>query len=171
MSVTKQNHVFTRRWASSVLKSSLIVAILDGLAAVISAQLQFGIGPQRVFQYIASGLMGQDAYSAGLAAASFGLLLHWLIALTWSGFFFLLFPKQRISVAAKVLAGILVGLVIYITMQYVVVPLSLVAARPPMLRIEQALIHIFFVGIPISFSAARFRERQLSFEAPVQKVD
>jgi hypothetical protein len=42
----------------TILYGGMTVGILDGLAAVISAGLRSGLGPIRVFQYIASGLLG-----------------------------------------------------------------------------------------------------------------
>ena len=58
----------------------MAVGILDGLAAVVTAAVR-GISPDRVFQYIASGILGRAAFEGGAATIAFGLLLHFIVAL------------------------------------------------------------------------------------------
>lgn len=153
-----------------LVMSSLLVAILDGLAAVISTYVQLGLGPDRVFQYIASGLMGRSAFSAGLAGAGLGILLHWMIALFWSWLFFRLYPKEGAGLTQKMVAGVIIGLSVYLLMKFVVVPLSLVSTASYSVQLSQVLIHVFLVGMPISFFAARYRQSQRTGKAHEEKI-
>ena len=54
-------------------------AILDGIAACVQFGLK-GIKPLRVWQGVASGLLGEPAFRQGWASGGFGLLLHCVIA-------------------------------------------------------------------------------------------
>ena len=63
----------------AILSGALIVALLDGLYAVILALR--GVTPDRVFQGVAAGVLGREAFRGGMATAALGLGLHVFIAL------------------------------------------------------------------------------------------
>ncbi|MGH9373027.1 MAG: hypothetical protein ACRD15_16010, partial [Vicinamibacterales bacterium] len=63
----------------ALLYGTLAVGILDGLDAVLFFGLR-GAQPIRIFQGIASGLLGPSAFSGGWATALVGVLLHFFIA-------------------------------------------------------------------------------------------
>ena len=48
----------------AIVYGTLAVAVLDGLAAIITAGLR-GTAPPRLFQGIAFGLLGRDTYTGG----------------------------------------------------------------------------------------------------------
>lgn len=60
--------------------TACIVAIIDGVAAVMITFALYGRSPVSVFQYIASGLLGSPAFSGGLSTAFVGLIFHFFIA-------------------------------------------------------------------------------------------
>jgi hypothetical protein len=65
--------------ARALLVGGLTVGVLDGLDALIFFGLR-GVAPARVFQGIASGLLGRSAFAGGMATALLGILLHFFIA-------------------------------------------------------------------------------------------
>ena len=140
--------------ARALLYGGLTVGILDGLDAVVFFGLR-GAQPIRIFQSIASGLLGRQAFAGGLPTAALGLVLHFFIAFTIVAVF--LFASKRIPalVRAPIVSGILYGVAVYFVMQYIVVPLS--AATPGRfvwpVFMNGILIHMFGVGLPASLVA------------------
>jgi hypothetical protein len=59
--------------------AGLAAGILDGLAAVGSSALN-GVSPARLFQYIASALLGRASFESGLVSVLLALhyILRWL---------------------------------------------------------------------------------------------
>jgi hypothetical protein len=141
----------------AILWAGSACAILDGLAASIQFGL-IGIKPVRVWQGVASGLLGERAFHKGWLSGSLGLLLHSLIAFTVAALF--VGASRRIPFLAQAywISGPLYGIAVFLVMNLVVVPLS---ARPKRQASSQAvvvqlMIHIFFVGLPIALVANRF---------------
>lgn len=146
-----------KRLIRSILLSGLLVGLLDGAAAVISAYFPKGTKPVIVFQYIASGVFGSDAFSEGYASAFAGLIFHFTIALGWTALFFLLYPRVRILSWNKIVVGIVYGIFVLLAMKFVVLPLSQVTMiNPRSVEIRQAIIHMVCVGLPISLLANRY---------------
>jgi hypothetical protein len=138
----------------ALVYGTLLVGTLDGLDAVVFFGLR-GAQPIRIFQSIASGLLGRQAFAGGLATAALGLVLHFFIAFTIVAVF--LFASKRIPalVRAPIVSGILYGVAVFFVMQYIVVPLS--AATPGRfvwpVFINGVLIHMFGVGLPAGLVA------------------
>jgi hypothetical protein len=137
-------------WAGSAC------AILDGFGATIQLGLM-GIKPVRVWQGVASGLLGERAFQEGWLSGSLGLLLHFVIAFTAATVF--VAASGRIPFLAQDywISGPLYGVAVFLVMNLIVVPLS---ARPKRQVSSQAvvvqfIIHIFFVGLPIALAVNR----------------
>ena len=138
----------------ALLWGTLIVGTADILDAFIFFGLR-GIRPVRILQGIASGILGRDAFSGGAATAALGALLHYFIAfvIVWV---FLAASRRLPDLARRPwLYGPLYGLVVYAVMNYVVIPLSLVATRPRPLAVlaNGLLIHMLGVGLPTALIA------------------
>jgi hypothetical protein len=58
----------------AIAYGGLSVGALDGLAAPVSSALR-GVGPVRVFQYVASGLLGPASFGGGRATSLLGVLI------------------------------------------------------------------------------------------------
>lgn len=143
-----------------ILIGGLVAGTLDIAAACISAWLQNGVSPPRVFRYIASGVLGPSALTAGAGTAALGLFLHYVIATGWTVLFYLVSRKLKVLVKNAIPSGLLYGVVVYVLMNFIVVPLSLVPARraaPPLsARALQAAILMFCIGLPIALIVRRF---------------
>lgn len=144
------------RALSTILCGGLTVGVLDGLAAVILSALR-GVSPARVFQYIASGLLGRASFNGGFKTVLLGVLLHFLIAFGVATVFY--FASLRLPALTRqaVLSGVGYGVIVYFVMQYVVLPLSAIQKGPfsftAMLR--GLIVHMICVGLPVALIARR----------------
>jgi uncharacterized membrane protein YagU involved in acid resistance len=112
----------------AVLLGGALCGILDAIAASTSAAM-LGTSPVRLWKYVASGLLGQNALQCSSRIALVGLLLHFLIAFIWATIFCLaaLFVLWMLRWPAG--AGIIYGIAIYTIMNLVVLPLSAAPKR------------------------------------------
>jgi len=137
----------------------LIAGALDLTAACLSSWLRAGVAPIRVMQSVASGLLGNAAYTGGTKTAVLGVALHFLIATTWTAVFYFASRKLRFMIERPITSGLLYGVAVYAFMNFVVLPLSAFPQRtPPRLsgRIIGLLIIMFCIGLPISLIVRRF---------------
>jgi hypothetical protein len=132
--------------------------ILDGLAASVQFRWK-GVQPLRVWQGVASGLLGERAFQQGWVSGGFGVLLHFTIAFGAATIFVETCQAFPFLARAYWICGPLYGVLVFLVMNLIVVPLSARPERPlarPMV-ITQLIIHIFFVGLPIAMATNRFR--------------
>ena len=146
-----------------VLYGGLIAGTLDLSAAFISSWLRAGVGPVRVMQSIASGLLGAASFTGGARTAVLGVALHFLIATVAAAVFYFVSRTLRFLVEHDITAGLLYGVVVYVFMNFVVIPLSAVPRRgaPPPLsgRLIGLLIIMFCVGLPIAILVRRYEHQ------------
>jgi hypothetical protein len=141
----------------AIVYAGAACGILDGVAASVQFALR-GIGPLRVWQGVASGLMGERAFGLGWFGGAFGLVLHFLIALIVTTVFVGACQQFPALQQFYWISGPLYGVIVFLVMNLIVVPLSARPKRPaPVLVLAvQILIHMFFVGLPIAMAANRF---------------
>ena len=142
----------------AILCGTLVVGTLDALDAIVFFGFR-GATPVRIFQSIAAGLLGRSAFQGGGRAASLGVLLHYVIAFLIVVVFYLLSRRVRFLTDHAILSGILYGVAVYFTMNYVVIPMSATVRGPfswPVFA-NGILIHIFGVGLPAALFARMAR--------------
>lgn len=150
-----------------ILIGGLVAGALDLTAAFITSWLRAGVGPVRVMQSVASGLLGATAFSGGAKTAALGAVLHFFIATVWTAVFYFASRRLRFLLDRPVVSGLLYGVVVYLFMNFVVIPLSAVPRRgPPPLsgRIIGLLVIIFCIGLPIALIVRRFSDRNRARE-------
>ncbi len=151
-----------KRAAKTILLTGLIVAIIDGLAAIVLTLAASGRSPAVVFQYIASGLIGQAAFSGGTTTVIVGVLCHFFIAMTWSATFFLLHPFVSSFVPGKMAKSILYGIIIWTMMNLVILPASLVQRGPFNLKkaLTGSITLVLAAGVPIAIRLDQYYSRK-----------
>lgn len=114
-----------------ILATALVVALLDGLYPIVLYWHVLGFAtPRRVFQSVASGLLGKASFEGGTATALLGVACHLTIALIWTAIYALVVRRlpvvQRLTRTKKgtAVAGALYGAFIWLWMNYVVIALS-----------------------------------------------
>jgi len=140
-----------------VLLGGLVVGGLDLLDAIVFFGLRNGVPPVRIFQSIAAGVQGRAAFSGGVPSAALGICLHFFIAFTIVGVYFVASRYLPALVRHWVVCGILYGIAVYFFMNDVVIPLSATTrgafAWP--VFVNGLAIHMLGVGLPAAWFAAR----------------
>jgi hypothetical protein len=139
----------------------LIAGVLDITSAFVIAELK-GMGSIRMLQGIASGLLGSRAFEGGWATAGLGLIIHFLIALVAAALFYA--ASRRISFLTRqpVVSGLLYGIMVYVFMYWIVVPLAFATSRHSISRdVIAVFVHMVLIGLPIALVVRRFSKQQL----------
>lgn len=141
----------------TILYGGLVVGILDGLFALTFYGLILGIKPMRIFQAVASGLLGKAAYEGGIRTFLLGILLHFVVATCIATVYYLASLKLPFLIHHAVVCGLIYGMLAYLGMNYVVIPLSAIGYRPTSLRLflPAFIGHALLVGLPIALLARR----------------
>lgn len=109
-------------------------------------------------QYMASGAIGDAAFTGGAATALLGALFHLIVAFVVAAVFVLSFERIPFLRQYPIPGSLLYGLGVYIVMNFIVLPLS---AAPPLpvptipWLIEAALEHILLIGLPLGLLLRR----------------
>jgi uncharacterized membrane protein YagU involved in acid resistance len=147
----------------AILLGGLIIGVLDLLDAFIFFGWRSGAQPVAILHSIAAGAIGREtARAGGVSTAALGLLLHFVIALLIATVYVVASRTIRALRTHWVICGLIFGVIAYLVMTFVVVPLSnagpgrITFALPatPVL-INGLLIHAFGVGLPAAYFASR----------------
>lgn len=140
-----------------MLAGGLLAGALDILYACLFWAVKADLPPSRIFQSVAGGLLGKATFQGGTRTAALGLFLHFLIASTMAATYYLAARRWPVLARRPVSFGIAYGLLLYVVMNHVVVPLS--AAGPgssdPTWIALTVLAHAFLVGLPIAWFTSR----------------
>jgi len=138
--------------AKAVLAGGAVGGLLD-LGYAISFASWHGVPPARLLQTVASGALGDAAFTGGLATAWLGLVLHFVLSWLWAALFLAavrLLPRIALRPVAS---GIVFGGIVFVAMRCVVLPLSAFprpVTFPPLSSALDLMSHMFLFGIPIS---------------------
>ena len=147
----KNTRLFFKAW--------LLVGILDILAAFLSFYLSTDKSPLIVLKFIASAVLGADAYSSNTGSIWIGLVLHFLVAFLFTFFFFILYRPFKLHKIQWILLGVLYGIFIWLVMNKLVLPFTLVKQQPFnwMDAARAVLILITMIGLPLSWMLKKGR--------------
>ena len=155
----KEEFLNGRRQAfKTIFYSGLVVGILDGLFALVYYGLILGAKPMRIFQSIASGLLGKASFEGGTPTVLLGVLLHFVIASCIAAVYYMASLKLPFLIHNAVACGLIYGMIAFFGMNYVVIPLSAAGSAPFSLPVFLTGIigHAFLVGLPIALLTRRF---------------
>jgi hypothetical protein len=140
---------------SKIITSGLFVGTLDITAACIQYFYKTGNGPAGVLKFVASGVFGANAFTSGNSMLFWGLLFHFVIAIAFTFFFFLIYPWLQQFITGKILTGILYGVFTWVITTQVIVRLSNTAKFPFNIinAVMAASILIVCIGIPLAYIA------------------
>jgi hypothetical protein len=140
-----------------VFLGGLVAGTFDITYACTFWFLKRGVLPTRVFQSVASGLLGDASFTGGWRTAALGLALHYFIATSMAVTYYLFAQRWSELWQRPWTYGPLYGLLLYGIMNYIVVPLS--AANPSSKYLLWVLlsiaVHAFLIGTPIALFARR----------------
>jgi hypothetical protein len=141
---------------SHALRRSVLVAVAAGIVAgttnLVAAGAIFRGTMIHGFQMIASGLQGEEAFSGGLKAALLGAALHFAISIAAAALYLWAALRHRALTRHWLVGGVVFGVLAYLVMNMVVVPLSQ-AANPdfsPGMIVKELVAHTVLFGVPIA---------------------
>jgi hypothetical protein len=139
----------------TIALATLVAGSLDILFA-IALTLSFGRDPADMLRYVASGPF-PPATDMGAAGSVLGLLTHFALMAIMAALFVLAARQWPSLLDKPIQSGVLYGLITYVAMNWIVVPLRFDTPLPPkaISVATQLFAHIILVGIPIAMIAAR----------------
>lgn len=148
----------SRNRVQAIVAGGLLVAVLDAADALVAYKLAFGMSPIAIYQFVASGLLGQGAFAGGVGTALVGVAVHLLVAFSAATVFVLASERLPALRRDAVGWGVAFGLVVFGVMNLVVIPLSKIPASAPTLPllINGVVGHALLVGLPIALAARHY---------------
>ncbi len=150
----------SRSAAGAILTAGFVAGALD-LAYVVAFYAFRGVPAQRVVQGIAAGAIGRDAAGrGGMTTVALGMALHFVIALGAAAVFYAASRKIGVLVKRPVVSGLGYGLLVWLVMNLVVLPLSAAPGKFPSPVWPAILVaHLLCVGLPIALVVRRCAPR------------
>jgi hypothetical protein len=141
-------------------RTNLALAILVGGAVagtfdLIAAFVSYGL---RSPYAIAGGLLGRQAFHGGTGTYILGVFLHYFIAYSAAATYCLASRRLDFLIEHFFVCGLVFGMAFYLVMNLVVLPLCALHAMGPYQwrgLVQGLLIHMFLIGLPISFALRR----------------
>lgn len=141
-----------------VLLGGLVAGALDITDAFVYAAFR-GASPARVLRGIAAGWVGREtALAGGQHMVLLGLASHFLIATTWVAIFALAAARLPALRERPIPWGAAYGLVAFVVMTWVVIPLSAIGTFPRLGLVQLVNLlfaHVCLIGIPAALFARR----------------
>lgn len=147
----------------AILVGGSIAGALDILFAISHAAI-FGRTPVWLLQTVATGLLGEGSYAGGWPAAALGLAGHLAMSYGWAALFVAVASRVPRLLERPVVSGLLFGLMVFLAMRLVVLPLSAFpypVSFKPQSAGPDLFSHLFFFGLPIALAAARYLRRPM----------
>jgi len=116
-----------------------------------------GATPLRILQFIASGVLGKDSFGMGWSSAALGAFFHFFISVCAAGIYYLASLRVPFLTRRVAIAGAIFGVLMFLAMRFVVVPLSAIKPGPmkPGNVIAELCSHVFLFGMVIAYAVAR----------------
>ncbi len=156
----------------AIFWGGLACGVLDISQACLAWGIQNHVPPTRIFQSVASGLLGASSFRGGMKTEALGLFLHFLIAFIWAVIYYVASRQISLLTARPVISGLLYGEFVWLMMNCVVLPLSALHRWPPRLDpagiITGPLGHPLLVGLPIALAVAHYAGKTAEGALPVR---
>lgn len=141
----------------AVVCAGLVSGTLDLIYACSFHATVNNMSPVRLLQAIASGIQGTAAFDGGYPSAALGFAAHYVILIVAAGMYWAASRRLRFLTDHAFVAGVLYGMAIWLTMRYVILPLS---AAPPFKGstlgfVTNLLAHLLLVGPGIALTLRR----------------
>ena len=148
---------------NSLLRLSVIAGLMLGTADVIIyhwfvQNVLGGVPLITLYQYIASGALGESAFAGGIPTALLGVLFHFFFSIVIAGVFILGVDRIPLLRRHIIPGSLLYGFGVFIVMNMIVTPLS---ATPPIPTpttpelIVTIIVHILVAGLLLGIVVRR----------------
>ena len=140
----------------TLLPAWLMAGTLDILGAIVILAKGNAAG---TLQFVASGLLGSEAFTGGAGVMVLGLIIHFFIAFVFTTLFFLAFQKLAFVRENLLWCSLFYGVLIWAVMKYLVLPFSYVNS-PGHFEWKQAIRDMLVLcasfGAPLYLFASRY---------------
>lgn len=143
--------------AVTIIAATAVAGALDIAMAFLSSSAP----PAQVLRSVASGPFGSGMREGGAAAALLGLLVHFAIMTIMVAVFVFVTARRPRLLDRPLAIGLGYGLLLYLVMYWIVLPLRWPAVFPitDTTEVAKALFaHLVLVGVPIALITVRFRK-------------
>ena len=113
----------SREAIRTIGSATLIVGGLDFVWATMNVFISGG-SVTKLWQFVASGVFGQRAYSMGVSGALSGVIFHFSIMAVFSLLIYVLYKRIPLIERHPIILGLVYGSCIWFAMNLLVVPLS-----------------------------------------------
>lgn len=145
-----------------LLQAGLVTAVIDGAFSSILSRFFYGSTVTRLWQGVASVLIGPDALNGGMRTAMIGVAMHVGVAFAWSAvFLILLMLAPQLGRIANARFGLITLAAVYGPIVWMVMSLAVIPSmtgRPPTITYRwwvQFFGHMPFVALPIIATLTR----------------
>lgn len=139
-----------------LVRAGLVTGVTDGLFSSALAAFVYGSTVARLWQGVASMLLGAAAFDGGARSVAIGLAMHFGVAVAWSAVFLVLVISSSwlrdvlASPYGVITVASVYGPLIWLVMSLAIIPM--LTHRPPAINIRwwvQFFGHIPAVALPI----------------------
>lgn len=130
------------------LRAIAIGGLLAGTIDIGAAALINRVSPVLITHFIASGVLGKAALSAGASAAYLGLVLQWAMSIVIAAIYWSVTARMPQLRERWWLGGLLAGVIIYLVMNFLVMPFS---AAP--VTLHQLIAHLTLAKVVDNLAA------------------
>jgi uncharacterized membrane protein YagU involved in acid resistance len=118
---------------------------------------QQGVPGLRILQFIASGVLGRGSFQMGLASAALGAFFHFFTSICAAAIYYLVSLRFSFLTRRVALAGAIFGILMFLAMHFIVVPLSAIKPAPIKMGnlIGELCSHVFLFGMVIAYAVSR----------------
>ena len=149
-----------RGGAKTIVTAALIVGAMDFAYASLMTAYRGG-SVIKLWQYVAGGLLGPGAGAMGVSGAVCGVVFHFLIMAAFSAAIYGLSVRTPLIGKYPVPAGLAYGVVIWLVMNFLVVPLSRIGAKTPALTLDAIMNWGFAMHLVIGLALVLITKRGL----------
>ncbi|HEY2722634.1 MAG TPA: hypothetical protein VGI82_12960 [Chitinophagaceae bacterium] len=146
--------------SKAILLAGFTAGCLDILAAIVIYVYIMNVvpSPARLLQGIAKGAFGLSAFQGGNSMALAGLCFHFIIAFSFTIFYFLIFPSVPFLRKQRIIGGLLYGIFVWCVMNLLVLPALHISSIPTNWKgiARGAAILMVCVGLPVSLIISRY---------------
>jgi hypothetical protein len=142
---------------TTITKATIISGALDATAGVVVYWIFKGLNPLQVLQYIASGILGPAVINGSFLYVLVGLVLHFVIAFAFTYAYYLAFPFIKSFAKNTYLNGLIYGALIWVFMNYLVLPYANIPHSPKdFVSVLELIWHSALVGLPIALIIEKY---------------
>jgi hypothetical protein len=144
---------------SRIVAAGLLGGALDFIYASFLTVVLVGAPFARVWQGVATGWLGPAALEQGWASAGLGIATHFAIAVVMAGAYAVAATRLPALYRRRWIAGVLYGLILYLVMYRVVLPLRFPETFPRWDGVQSLMDIAAHIGVGVVIAVVLSRRR------------